>query len=142
MNTIEKTTTTTAQSSTITDNPDGTFDLHGELADRVRAGATASGITPDECANLAIQRGLEIMEERRKKLPIYLPAATVRFLDEVCGAGGITADAFGEGVLGDIVRDSLNGLRIAEELIARTWQHDDKDAVEIAMSAVVARWRS
>ena len=77
--TIEKTpkTTTTAQSSTITDNLDGSFDLHGELADRVRAGATARGITPDEYADLAIQRGLAIMEERRGKLPIYLDAALV-----------------------------------------------------------------
>lgn len=64
MRTIEKTATTTAQSSTITDNLDGTFDLHGELADRVTAGATARGITPAECADLVIQRGLEIMKAR------------------------------------------------------------------------------
>ena len=83
MNTIEKKTptaakaTTTAQSSAITANPDGSFDLHGELADRVTAGATARGITTDEYANLAIQRGLAIMEERREKLPLYLDAAVV-----------------------------------------------------------------
>jgi hypothetical protein len=77
MNTIEKT-TTTAQSSAITDNPDGTFDLHGEVADRVRAEATARGITPAAYADLAIQRGLEIMEERSKATtPIEIDADLV-----------------------------------------------------------------
>ena len=59
--------TPAAQLPAITDNPDGTFDLHGESADRVRAEAAARGITPDEYADLAIQRGLAIMEERGAK---------------------------------------------------------------------------
>jgi hypothetical protein len=48
----------------IIDNPDGSFDLHGEFADRVTARAAARGITPGAYADLAIQRGLEIMAAR------------------------------------------------------------------------------
>jgi hypothetical protein len=136
MNTIEKT-TTTAQSLTITDNPDGSFALHGELADRVRAGATARGITPDEYADLAI------MEERSgEKLPLYMDADNVRLLREICEAGGITADDFADSVLTDLVAGSVWGTRDTEDIILDKWRHDDAESVAAAMQAVVDGWNA
>lgn len=134
--------TPAAQLPAITDNPDGSFDLHGECADRVRAEATARGITPDEYADLAIQRGLAIMEERREKLPIYLPAPAVQFLNEVCAAAEITAEAFVQAVIGDMIEDSLAGDKAVEGLIAGLWDHADEEPAASAMQAAVDRWKS
>ena len=134
----------------LTENADGTLTAHGDFAERIESAAAAKGMTPSEFTHLALV-GLATKETEmpafidaiyEDMLPVYLDSKTVSFLREVCEAGGITPDDFAGAIIGDIVRDFLDGRESAESFIVDGWEIEDKEAAGTAIQAVVDCWKA
>ena len=130
--------------------------LPDKLEARLAQHSAGIGVAINELRLLCLSGGLEMLEQgaltvrqrAAERLPLYLPAADVRLLQEICAAAAIEggAESFADVVLGDIIRDSLSStprlLAGVPELIFDNWSYEpaEERTCREAVLAVVSRW--
>ena len=115
---------------------------HGIPVADLRRACLAAGLAMLEKGALAVRR------KAAERLPLYLPAPDVRFLQEMCDAAQIQdgADGFLGEIVGDMIRDSFRSkprhLCGVPEVIFSSWDISDEAKRQAAVQAVVDRWRA